>query len=70
MRQFQSKRAFGPMLFSLSLALSAVLGVSPAFSQAPFYQGKTMTLIVGSGAGGMGDLRARALASVLTKHIP
>lgn len=41
-----------------------------AYSQAPSYQGKTITLIVGSGAGGMGDLRAKALATVLAKHIP
>lgn len=69
MRQFQSKHAFGLIRFSLLPAVLAVF-VSPAFSQAPFYQGKTITLIVGSGAGGMGDLRARALASVLAKHIP
>jgi len=42
----------------------------PAFSQTLFYQGKTVTLIVGSGPGGMGDLRARALSSVLVQHIP
>jgi len=41
-----------------------------AFSQTPFYQGRTITLIVGSGPGGMGDLRAKALASILVKHIP
>ena len=40
------------------------------FSQAPFYQGKTLTIIVGSGPGGMGDLRAKALASGLARHIP
>ena len=66
MRQFELKQAFG----LAGISLWAWLGVAPAFSQAPFYQGKTMTLIVGSGAGGMGDLRARALGSVLVKHIP
>ena len=70
MRQFQSKRAFGLILFSLLLAVSAVFVVSTAFSQTPFFQGKTITLIVGAGPGGMGDLRAKALASVLAKHIP
>ena len=58
MRHFQSKRAFGLMLFCLSPAVLAAFGVDPAFSQAPFYQGKTITLIVGAGPGGMGDLRA------------
>jgi tripartite-type tricarboxylate transporter receptor subunit TctC len=46
------------------------LFAGPAFAQAPFYKGKTITLIVGAGPGGMGDLRAKALVSVLTKHIP
>lgn len=61
----------------LTLVLSSVLcaGLTlfyadPVFPQAPFYQGKTITLIVGAGAGGMGDLRAKAIASVLAKHIP
>lgn len=59
-----------------NLSLAAMLcgmllwAFNPAFSQTPFYQGKTITLIIGSGAGGMGDLRARALASVLAQHIP
>ena len=51
----------------LALPLTAA---SAAFSQTPFYQDKTITLIVGSGAGGMGDLRARAIAAILAKHIP
>ncbi|HSE89189.1 MAG TPA: hypothetical protein VLJ79_23450, partial [Candidatus Binatia bacterium] len=55
----------------IALALFVLLfGTTPVLAQAPFYQGKTITLIVGSGAGGMGDLRARAIASVLSKHIP
>jgi tripartite-type tricarboxylate transporter receptor subunit TctC len=58
------------ILFALVPIGLAVFSVSPAFSQAPFFQGKTITLIVGAGAGGMGDLRAKALASVLAKHIP
>jgi tripartite-type tricarboxylate transporter receptor subunit TctC len=70
MQHFQFKRAFSLILFFLLPAVLAVLDVSPAFSQAPFYQGKTITLIVGAGPGGTGDLRARALASVLAKHIP
>lgn len=41
-----------------------------AFSQAPFYQGKTITIIQGTSAGGTGDLRRRALAPYLRKYIP
>ena len=70
MRQFQCNRAFVFTFFYLLSALAATLGTSSAFAQAPFYQGKTITLIIGAGPGGMGDLRAKALASVLAKHIP
>jgi tripartite-type tricarboxylate transporter receptor subunit TctC len=65
-------RSTGAVLVRLLFfaAVLSVLGDAPAFGQAPFYQGKTITLIVGAGAGGMGDLRARALASILAKHIP
>ncbi|HWP57888.1 MAG TPA: hypothetical protein VNL14_08375 [Candidatus Acidoferrales bacterium] len=66
MRQIRFRRIFGPVI----VCLSALAGIAPARAQAPFYEGKTITLVVGSGAGGMGDLRARALASVLAKHIP
>ncbi|MEA2658947.1 MAG: hypothetical protein QOF64_1543 [Candidatus Binatota bacterium] len=70
MRRFRRNRALGLTLFYLLPALLAVLWASAAFAQAPFYQGKTITLIIGAGPGGMGDLRARALASVLAKQIP
>lgn len=70
MRPFRSYSAPALIVLSLLLAVLTVFWVVPAFSQAPFYQGKTITLIVGSGAGGMGDLRAKAIASVLAKHIP
>ena len=70
MRQFHCNRVLGVTFFYLVPALLAVLWASAAFAQAPFYQGKTITLIIGAGPGGMGDLRARALASVLAKQIP
>ncbi|MEX0805836.1 MAG: hypothetical protein WD688_21340 [Candidatus Binatia bacterium] len=70
MRSFRSYSASALIVLSLLLAVLTVFCVVPAFSQAPFYQGKNMTLIVGSGAGGMGDLRAKAIISVLAKHIP
>ena len=70
MRQLQCNRVLAFAFFYLLPALFAVGGAGPAFAQAPFYQGKTITLIVGAGPGGMGDLRAKALASTLVKHIP
>ena len=41
-----------------------------AFSQAPFYQGKTVTVIVSTSPAGTGDLRIKALVPFLRKHIP
>lgn len=43
---------------------------SDTFSQAPFYEGQTITIIQGTSAGGTGDLRRRALAPYLQKYIP
>ena len=43
---------------------------SLSFAQAPFYQGKTITVIQGREAGGTGDLRARAITNFLHKYVP
>lgn len=50
--------------------LAALWFASSAFAQAPFYQGKTITIIRGSAPGGVGEARTRAVASYLRKHIP
>jgi tripartite-type tricarboxylate transporter receptor subunit TctC len=39
------------------------------FSQSPFYQGKTITVVQTVGAGGTGDLRRKALFPYLQKYI-
>src|SRR5262245_40564661 len=39
-------------------------------AQAPFFQGKTVTIIVGTGAGDLYDLYARAIALFLGKYLP
>ena len=54
---------FALVIFILSTSTSA-------HGQANFYQGKHVLLIIGSGPGGMGDLRAKALAAGLTRNIP
>ena len=46
------------------------LGVEAAFSQAPFYQGKTITVVLGGPPAGSADLRTRAVISILPKYIP
>jgi tripartite-type tricarboxylate transporter receptor subunit TctC len=43
---------------------------SSAFSQAPFYQGKTITLIQATSPGGTSDMMVRAAVPYLKKYIP
>jgi tripartite-type tricarboxylate transporter receptor subunit TctC len=43
---------------------------SQLHAQAPFYQGKTLTVINGNEPGGTGDLRMRAVLPFFKKHIP
>lgn len=53
------------------LAAPLSLGLpSDGFTQSPFYEGKTINVVYGGGPGGTVDLRFRATASVLRKHIP
>jgi tripartite-type tricarboxylate transporter receptor subunit TctC len=53
-----------PLIFFLFLTLP------PAFGQTPFYQGKTITIIVGTKAGDVYDLYPRLMAEYLPKYIP
>ncbi|HEX6769933.1 MAG TPA: hypothetical protein VF208_11330 [Candidatus Binatia bacterium] len=57
-------------LTALTLFLLCQLLIGPAFAQAPFYQGKTITIVQGRDPGGTGDLRVRALVPFLQKYIP
>lgn len=58
-------------LCRLALALFLVPASSlPLYSQSSFYQGKTITVIVSSDAGGTVDMRVKALAPVFRKYIP
>jgi tripartite-type tricarboxylate transporter receptor subunit TctC len=53
-------------------ALLVFAGLFPekGFTEASFYQGKTVTLIATTAPGGTGDLRVKAMAPFLKKHIP
>jgi tripartite-type tricarboxylate transporter receptor subunit TctC len=53
----------------LLLAQSLVM-VRLASGQTPFYAGKNIVLVIGTDAGGSGDLRTRAVLPVLKRHIP
>jgi tripartite-type tricarboxylate transporter receptor subunit TctC len=59
------------VVFTVVLLLGQWLAmVSIALAQAPLYEGKNILLLSGTDAGGAGDLRTRAVISVLKKHIP
>ena len=46
------------------------LGAPVALAQAPFYQDKTVSVVLGGPPGGSADMRTRAVTNVLRKHIP
>ena len=63
----------------LSLSIAVALGVAlapafflpgQAFSESSFFAGKTIKIIQGRRPGGLGDMRTRAVISVLPKFIP
>jgi tripartite-type tricarboxylate transporter receptor subunit TctC len=55
---------------SFSSLLLLLVSWAPGFAQAPFYEGKTITMIRGGAPGGIGEMRTRAVAAFLKKHIP
>jgi tripartite-type tricarboxylate transporter receptor subunit TctC len=57
------KTAFFTLAFSILLT-------STTFSQAPFYQGKTIKVVIGYSPGGTNDLWARTVARFWGKYIP
>jgi len=50
--------------------LFVLLGVTTAFPQVPYFQGKTITIVVGYLAGDGYDIWTRLLAAHMGKHIP
>jgi tripartite-type tricarboxylate transporter receptor subunit TctC len=58
--------------YFLAALLAIAICVSPdlCWSQAAYYQGKTLILLRGGSPGGYGDLQARALIPYLKKYIP
>jgi len=51
------------------LALFAAIGIGPAQAQTPFYQGKTISLIINFTAGGPTDTEGRIVGRHLAKHV-
>jgi tripartite-type tricarboxylate transporter receptor subunit TctC len=55
---------------AIGLLLLCVLWRTDVLAQAPYYQGKSIRIVVGYPAGSAHDLWARLIAPQLTKHIP
>jgi tripartite-type tricarboxylate transporter receptor subunit TctC len=53
-----------------ALALLLLCGTAAAVAQTPFYQGKTVVMIVGTKPGDVYDTYARLLAEHMPRHIP
>ena len=58
------------MLWLDALVFAFRRRMSEILAQANFYQGKTVTVVVGSAPGGLYDLWARLLARTMGKYIP
>jgi len=56
--------------FFMGIIVFAALIPVPELFSAPYYEGKTLVMIVGSAPGGSSDRMARLLAMYLPKHIP
>jgi len=52
------------------LLVFAGLFADRGFTQAPFYQGKTITIVAGTAPGGIGDARVKSMSPYLRKYIP
>ena len=46
------------------------LGTEAVLSQAPFYQDKTISVVLGGPPAGSADMRTKAVTTILRKHIP
>src|SRR5919109_5190178 len=55
---------------SLGALLLDLFIAAVAFPQTSFFQGKTVTIVESSAAGGVGDMRTKALVPFLQKYIP
>src|SRR4029453_3414338 len=59
-----------PLPASAALYPLVFFFATPVYSQTPFYQGKTISIVQGRDPGGTGDMRVRAMIPVLQKYIP
>src|SRR6187402_2369430 len=57
-------------IFVTAMFVVSLLFGDSSRAQTPFYQDKTITVILGGPPAGSADLRTRAVINVLRKHIP
>ncbi|MBI2870382.1 MAG: hypothetical protein HYY14_01600, partial [Candidatus Omnitrophica bacterium] len=58
------------IISAAALVVFAFFSSSLGRAQTPFYQGKTITILAGTGAGNVYDLYARLFARHMGKYIP
>ena len=64
------KRKVGINAGAVMCASAFFYAAALVLAQAPFYQGKTITVIAGQEPGGLGDLRLKSILPYFKKHIP
>jgi tripartite-type tricarboxylate transporter receptor subunit TctC len=69
-RSFPVAAKFLLVILLLTISAHGVLLANHAAAQTPFYQGKTVKIVVAATPGGTGDFRVRALVPYLRKYIP
>src|SRR5687767_2319898 len=62
-------KSMAVILLAVGFSFAAITPEA-VFSQTPYYQGKTITIVRGGEPGGSGDMQARALIPLLKKYIP
>src|SRR3990172_9080923 len=61
---------FGKLVVAGAIVTASLFAPGDLFSQAPVYQGKTITIIQGRSPGGTGDMYVRSIMPFLQKYIP
>ena len=57
-------------IFTVAIIFLYGFAVNPCFAQTPFYQDKTISVVLGGPPAGSADMRTRAVTNILRKHIP
>ena len=64
------QRTIPMAVLSATILGAAIIAASPVMAQMDFYKGRSITMLIGSGAGGGYDIYSRVLARHMGRHIP